>query len=183
MADETWKLNVIFGIHNHALTDKLVSHPIVCRLVPEERELVSDMTLNMVVPKNILASLKRKKLLNILNIKQIYNVCTRNNKVVRGLRSKIQELLKLLEDDTYVSRYRVFEDKVTVRDIFWSHPDSIKLFKTFPIVLAINSTYKTNEYKLSLLKIVDVTSTEMTHVVDFAFLKSEKEDNVTRALE
>ncbi|XP_050919456.1 uncharacterized protein LOC127136999 [Lathyrus oleraceus] len=58
MTDETWKLNVISGIHNHALTDKLVGHPIVCRIVLEERKLISDMTLNMVASKNILASLK-----------------------------------------------------------------------------------------------------------------------------
>lgn len=61
MSDETWKFNVISGIHNHALTDKLVSRPIVCLFVPEERELVSDTTLNMVSPKNILAYLKQKK--------------------------------------------------------------------------------------------------------------------------
>lgn len=65
MADETWKFSVISGIYNHALHDKLVGHPIVCRLMPEDMELVSDMTLNMVVSKNIVASLKRKKSLNV----------------------------------------------------------------------------------------------------------------------
>lgn len=65
MADETWKFNVIFCIHNHVLNDKLVDHPIVCSLVPEERELVSDMTLNMMASKNILTSLKHKRSLNV----------------------------------------------------------------------------------------------------------------------
>lgn len=65
MMDETWKFNVISSIHNHALTDKLVGHPIVCRIVPVDRELVSDMTLNMVVPKNIPASLKQKRPINV----------------------------------------------------------------------------------------------------------------------
>lgn len=51
MTGGTWKFNVISGLHNHALTDKLDNHLIVCLLVLEERELVSDMTLNMVVPK------------------------------------------------------------------------------------------------------------------------------------
>ncbi|XP_050899016.1 uncharacterized protein LOC127105845 [Lathyrus oleraceus] len=55
MADKTWKFNVIFGIHNHDLNDNLVGHPIVCRLVPEERGLIPDMILNMVASKNILA--------------------------------------------------------------------------------------------------------------------------------
>lgn len=69
MVDETWKFNVISGIHNHASDDKLVGHPIVCRLVSEERELVLDITLNNVAPKNILASLKWKWFINVSNIK------------------------------------------------------------------------------------------------------------------
>lgn len=49
MMDETWKFDAIYGIHNHTLTDKLADRPIVCLLVSEERKLVSDMKLNMVV--------------------------------------------------------------------------------------------------------------------------------------
>lgn len=45
--NDTCKFNVVFGIHNHALCHKLVKHLIVCRLISEEKELVSDMTLNM----------------------------------------------------------------------------------------------------------------------------------------
>lgn len=86
----------------------------------------------------------------------------------------MQQLLKHLEDDHYVSKYRVCEDKVTVRGIFWSHPDSIKLFNTFSTVLIIDSTYKTNKYIFSLLEIGGVTYTEMTYSADFAFLESEK---------
>lgn len=75
MVDETWKFNMVFGIHNHALIDKLVGHPIVCRLILKEMRLVLNMTLNIVAPKNILASLKHKIPLNVSNINQINNVC------------------------------------------------------------------------------------------------------------
>lgn len=44
----------------------------------------------------------------------------------------MQQLLKLLDENHYVSRYIVYEDKVIVRNIFWTHPESIKLFNTFP---------------------------------------------------
>lgn len=69
----------------------------------------------------------------------------------------MQQLLKLLNDTNCVSRYRTCEDKVIVRDIFWTHRDSIKLFNMFSNVLIINSMYKTNKYMLPLLKIVGVT--------------------------
>lgn len=53
----------------------------------------------------------------------------------------------------------------------------------FSNVLITDSTYKTNKYRLSLLETIGLTSTEKTFSVGFAFLKSEKEDNVTWVLE
>ncbi|XP_058751844.1 uncharacterized protein LOC131624939 [Vicia villosa] len=110
--DDTWKFNVISDLHNHALQSKLAGHPIVRRLKPEEKEIVSDMSLVSVAPKNILAYLKRKRPVSVSNIKQVYNARYLNNTAIRGPRSKMQQLLKLLDDNHYVSRYTVCEDKV-----------------------------------------------------------------------
>ncbi|XP_050890977.1 uncharacterized protein LOC127096454 [Lathyrus oleraceus] len=85
--NDTWKFNVIYGIHNHVLQTELVGHPIICRLKPGEKEIVSDMSLIRVASKNILADLKRKRPENVSNIKQ------------------------LLDDNQYVSRYKVFRKK------------------------------------------------------------------------
>ncbi|CAK8560404.1 unnamed protein product [Lathyrus sativus] len=169
-----WKFSVICGLHNHDLCSKLQGHPSVCLLKPEEKTCISDMTLNLVQPKNIFATLKRKELDNISNIRQVYNIRYHTNKEIRGDRSEMQQLLKLLGDNNYVSRYRTCDDGVTIQDIFWTHPDSIKLFSAFLIVLILDSTYKTNKYMLHLFKMVGVTSTEKTYVVGFAFLDCEK---------
>lgn len=53
----TYESLMWFSIHNHALSDKLASHPIVSYLITEERKLLSDMTLNILVSKKILAYL------------------------------------------------------------------------------------------------------------------------------
>lgn len=53
---------MICGLHNHDLYEKLVGHSIACCLMPEEKKCVSDMTLNLVQTKSILATLKRKTL-------------------------------------------------------------------------------------------------------------------------
>lgn len=63
-----------------------------------------------------------------------------------------------LYDDQYVSRYIVCDDGESVQDIFWTNPDSFKLFNIFLIVLIIDLTYKTNKTcirfcKLSVLHI------------------------------
>src|SRR4051812_1550452 len=180
--DDLWRFNVICGMHNHALDVKLHGHPMACRLSREERNVTSDLMIVKVAPRNILADLKRKKLDSVSNIKQIYNE-RHNLKVLNmGPRSEMQQLLKLLGDNNYVSSFRTSEDKVTMRDIFWTHPESIKLFNTFPTVLVMDLMYKTNKYRLPLLEIVGVTSTDKTYSVGFAFLECEKEENFMWAL-
>ena len=47
----------------------------------------------------------------------------------------------------------------------------------------MDSTYKTNLYRMPLFEIVGVTSTYLTYSVGFAFMTSEKEDNFTWALQ
>src|SRR4051812_14488292 len=131
-------------MHNHALDVKLHGHPMACRLSRKERNVISDLTIVKVAPRNILADLKRKKPDSFSNIKQVYNE-RHNLKVLNmGPRSEMQQLLKLLGDNNYVSSFGTSEDKVTVRDNFWTHLESIKLFNTFPTVLVMDSTYKTN---------------------------------------
>lgn len=97
---------------------QIVGHPIVCRHKPKEKEIVSDMSFIKVVPKNILADLKRKILESVSNIKQVYNPHYRSNKAIRDHRSRMKQLLKLLDHNHYVSKYIVCEDKATFRDIF-----------------------------------------------------------------
>jgi len=56
-----------------------------------------------------------------------------------------------------------------VGDIFWSHPDVVKLINVYNLVFLIDITYKTNRYMLSLLDIVGVTPTGMTFPAAFAY--------------
>ena len=51
---------------------------------------------------------------------------------------------------------------------------SVKLFNNFPTVLVMDSTYKTNMFKMPMFEVVGVTSTDLTYSVGFGF---EKEEN------
>jgi len=59
----------------------------------------------------------------------------------------------------------------------------VKLFTAFSIVLVMDNTYKTNKYRLPLLEIVGVTSTDLTFSTVFVVLSSERESNFIWALE
>jgi len=91
--------------------------------------------------------------------------------------------LKSLVDNGYVFHFRKYRDYDVVSDIFWAHLDSIKLFNTFSTVLVLDSMYKTNRYRLPLLEFVGNMSTTKTFSIAFAYILSERQDNVNWALE
>ena len=94
----------------------------------------------------------------------------------------MQQLMMLLDRDQYIHWHRLKDDNV-VRDLFWSHPDAVKLTNSCNLVFLIDSTYKTNRYKLSLLDIVGVTPTGMTFFAAFAYLEGECLNNVVWSLQ
>jgi len=67
--------------------------------------------------------------------------------------------------------------------IYFGVIDVVKLTNACNLVFLIDSTYKTNRYRLSLLDIVGVTPTRMTFSVAFAYLDVECLNNVVWALE
>ena len=78
---------------------------------------------------------------------------------------------------------RKYPDSDDVSDILCAQSNGIKLFNMFSMVLILDSTYKTNKYHLLLLEFFGVTSTEYTFSIAFGYMKSEKEDKVSWALE
>ena len=89
----------------------------------------------------------------------------------------MQHLMKLLERDQYIHWHKL-KDEDVVHDIFWCHLDAMKLANTCNLVVLIDSTYKTNRYRLPLLDFVGVTPTGMIFSVGFAYMEGERLNNV-----
>ncbi|KAI5439307.1 hypothetical protein KIW84_024907 [Lathyrus oleraceus] len=169
-----WKIDVKYGLHNHGLPDRLEGHSFIGRLTTDEKQHVVDLAKRHVAPRNILLSLQDKFPENVTRITQVYKHKSVIEKEIRGPRSEIQHLFKLIEDAGYVYWSRKQDDSEVVREIFWAHPDSVKLLNIFPIVLVMDSTYKTNKYRQPLFEIVGMTSTELTFAVGFAYMSKQR---------
>ncbi|MCH90815.1 protein FAR1-RELATED SEQUENCE 6, partial [Trifolium medium] len=178
-----WTVSVLNGTHNHVMAQRQEGHIYAERLEPEEIELVREMTKNRAPPRNILSTVRRKYPSTWTTIKHIYNLRQRLRLEVRGERTEMQQLLKCLSGGKYTYNTRLCRDTETISDIFFAHPESIKLFNLFHIVLVMESTYKTNKYGFPLLEFVGNTSTEQTFSVGFAFMTAEKEDHFIWALQ
>ncbi|KAI5384532.1 hypothetical protein KIW84_071508 [Lathyrus oleraceus] len=157
--------------------------PFKIRLTTDEKQHVANLTKRHVPPRHILLSLQDRDPESVTQITQVYKYKSVIQKEIRGPRSEIQHLFKLIEDADYVYWSRKKDDSEVVREIFWAHPDSVKLLNIFLIVLVMDSTYKTNKYRQPLFEIVGMTSTELTFVVAFAYMESEQTENFCWVLE
>ncbi|GAU33210.1 hypothetical protein TSUD_144710 [Trifolium subterraneum] len=180
-----WHMTVVNGIHNHELDTELEGHLVAGRLKPEETLLVNEMTKNLVRPRNILSTLKERDPENTMSSKQCYNARYRYKAKMRACMSEMQHMFKHLSDNKYFFKYRshVDEGGEYLQDIFFAHPRSLSLLNSFPTILVMDLTYKTNKYNMPLFEIVGFTSTERTYNVGFAWLTNEKEDNFIWALQ
>ncbi|KAL5127506.1 Protein FAR1-RELATED SEQUENCE 5 [Glycine soja] len=156
---EGWMVKLICGVRNHELAKSLVGHPYAGRLTKAEKTLIADMTKSMEHNAN-----------SCMTIKQIYNARSAFRSSIRGSDLEMQHLMKLLERDQYIHWHKI-KDENMVRDIFWCHPDAVKLVNACNLVFLIDNTHKTNRYKLLLLNFVGVTPTGMILFASFAYVE------------
>src|ERR1700740_107688 len=96
-------------------------------------------------------------------------------------RTPIQALLTtLVEDGDWVTNYKAEDDVVSA--VFCMHKLSMSMLKSHPYVLIMDTTYKTNKYKMPLLDIVGVTSLGKSFYVGFCFVSKEDTEHFTFAL-
>ncbi|XP_024632764.1 protein FAR1-RELATED SEQUENCE 5-like [Medicago truncatula] len=137
----------------------LKGHKTFRRLNPNECVHLYEIDESNVPPRQMITNLRKRNINTSTTIKHVYNSCYRYRKSIRGSRNNMQHLLKLLVENEYVYHCRNYHDSDDVGDIFWVRPDGIKLFNTFFTVLVLDSTYKTNKYRLLFLEFVGNTST------------------------
>ncbi|XP_012832675.1 PREDICTED: protein FAR-RED ELONGATED HYPOCOTYL 3-like [Erythranthe guttata] len=179
--DDRWELRTVYGKHNH--------HPIytsghgLSALNEAESKIIKDLSQSHVPPKKILANLRKNGLGLDAYSKQIYNEKAKLRRLARGDRTVMQYLIELLEEHNYYKWFRTDETTHAVIDLMWAHPLSVELLSKFPYVILLDSTYKTNQYKLPLLEIVGVTPVGKFFTVGVVFMRHENEEHYTWVLQ
>ncbi|KAI5654401.1 hypothetical protein M9H77_31588 [Catharanthus roseus] len=74
-------------------------------------------------------------------------------------RNTVEEVLCLSAIRDYTVFYRNREDINVLSDIVVAHPTSIEMLRTWPYVLIMDTTYKTNKYNMPLLEVVGMAPT------------------------
>ena len=133
LGGEGWMMKLIYGTHNHETAKSFVGHPYAGRLIKDEKIGVANKTKSMVKQRNILLTLKKHNVNSYTTIKQIYNAKNAYCSSIRGSNSEKQQLVMLLDRDQYIHWHRLKDENV-VRDLFWSHPNAVKLTNSCNLV-------------------------------------------------
>jgi hypothetical protein len=140
------------------------------------------MTVANVLPQTIAAVLREGGNWTEIVMKDVYNARQKIWANALNGRTPIQVLLSHFQTDDFVWN-KQHDQHGHVTHLFFSYRKALDLYRAYPDVLLIDSTYKTNQLNMPLCNIVGITAVNTTFFVGFAFLKTEQQPDFTWALE
>ena len=121
----------------------------------------------------------------IVSSRDYYNT-VRKERPDKSNSKTIVALLKMLEDNEFVYRTRVYIEETDTDisrkliQLFWAHRKQLEAAQRFVAdwLIVIDGTFNTNELRLPLLVVVGVLSTNKTFPVAFSFCPSESAESI-----
>jgi len=178
--DKKWRFIVKCQYHNHEATPPS-AHPAHKRLREDQLETAVSMTQAGARPRAVFSSLLNNDPDTVITLKSLYNAKAKKRVEMLKGRSPLHALLQSLHESDWEMNF-LTDDNDQLQALFFAHPESIKLSRSYNAVLVMDCTYKTNRYKMSLLNVVGVSSFNTTFFVAFAFIQEEKEHLYSWAL-
>jgi hypothetical protein len=172
------------SMHSHQSTipSALSSHRISSLEAEEIREIL-ELAKSGLGPAMILSKLRLHdhERTVLLTPKDISNIIQGDRAKKLGERTPTQWLLDELQHQGFAVSYTQHSSGHLQR-LFYAHPASVALWKKHPDLLLLDSTYKTNRFRMPLLNIGGVTGNNKTIQIAVAFLNAEKEEDYTWAM-
>ncbi|XP_021741336.1 protein FAR1-RELATED SEQUENCE 5-like [Chenopodium quinoa] len=146
-------------------------HRKISKLSPDAKKVVRDMTKSKVAPRNIMATIAEQFPDDHPNIRHIYN-CRNDLRTEMSDGRGVKQFLHLARQSQHL--YWVMSDDLSVlQHAFILHPVKVDILRTYPYVIDMDSTYKTNRYGMPFFEIVGVTPTNQNFLVGYVFMRNE----------
>ena len=176
-----WKVDIKNLSHNHDPSTDMSGHLYCRRFSEDEIVRIKQMTMAGIPPRQILSSLRQSNP-NLQAISQsVYNERYKIMKQSLGGRTFVQALLDELGQGGFTYNIE-YDQNGHLTHLFFAHPISIALTKSYSNVFVMDCTYKTNKYKMPLLDIIWVSSFNTSFYSCFAFMQKEDEEDYVWAL-
>ncbi|XP_024196958.1 protein FAR1-RELATED SEQUENCE 5 isoform X2 [Rosa chinensis] len=181
-AEGLWKVEISSLLHNHEPSTDMAGHPYCRRFTKEEASQVEQMSRAGIKPRQILSSLRQSNPDLLAVSRNIYSKTSQFRRESLGGRSIIQALLDELGGAGFSHNVK-YDHSGHLTHLFFAHPTSIELTKSYSNVFVMDCTYKTNKYKMPLLEIVGVSSFNTSFYSCFVFMQKEEQQDYQWALE
>ncbi|EFZ03822.2 hypothetical protein MAA_00896 [Metarhizium robertsii ARSEF 23] len=169
-----------FCVHNHDPSWDPTAHPIHRTLSKEGASQVATLTNAGIAPKGIRTYI-RQNTSSIATQQDIYNrIADARREACEG-QSSINALANQLFKEGFWSQFQTGPDD-RVKAVLFAHPDSVFYLQSYPDVLILDCTYKTNKYGMPLLDVIGVDACQRSFCIAFAFLGGETEEDYIWAL-
>jgi len=143
----------------------------------KHKEMVVDMLTRGISPRIIIQTLRQEYPLLAIQPRDVYNLKQRLYLEFLEGRTPIQALIQEAIPGENVWKFRVQTDENNrVTALLALNRKCFKKWFRNPWVLFMDSTYKTNRYKMPLLDIVGCNAMNSTFYVGFAFVSNEQQD-------
>ncbi|XP_021864576.2 protein FAR-RED IMPAIRED RESPONSE 1-like [Spinacia oleracea] len=183
--DFAWKIvkREGHGTHNHSLVVYEEGHRGINGLSPRAKNLIRQMNNAHAKPKVIMPAVQTEYPDDHPNMRHIYNYKDKIRRDANEGRNPAQQFLHLEKEHKYVQWIAVEEGSRAVPHAFVSHPSMVEVLRTYPLVIGMDTTYKTNKYGFPFLEIVGVTPTNQNFLIAYAIMKDETADSYRWVLE
>ena len=170
-----------FAVHNHEPSSHPTAHPIHRKLTAEQKGQISRLNAAGIAPKEINTYLRQNDS-TLATQKDISNQILQSRRDARQGETSMQALINQLDQKGFWSRFQVDENN-RVEAVLFAHPDSLAYLQTYPELLLLDCTYKTNRFGMPLLDIIGIDGSNRSFCIAFAFLRGENEEDYLWALE
>ncbi|XP_050207574.1 uncharacterized protein LOC126656996 [Mercurialis annua] len=182
----TWTVLAKSGIssmHNHALAVYPEGHRQMSGLSAAAKMIVRDMSAAQAKPCAILAAVQEKFPSDNPTRRQVYNYRDNLRKSSFEDRDMVGQFFHLALTHNYLHWTLSEESTGVLTHLFMSHPDSVRLVRTYPWVIGMDSTYKTNKYHMPFFEIIGMTPSNKNFLIAYAIMKDETEGSYRWVLE
>ncbi|POW13311.1 hypothetical protein PSTT_03808 [Puccinia striiformis] len=174
--NKLWTLEIRNADHNHGPSASPLAHASHRALLPEQYEEIRRLSQSNLKPAQILLQLRTSDNKTYATNKTISNALQKIRHDDLAGRTPIEALLCILKETNWL-----WDIKTTstgqVQNLFFAHPGSIHLARINHHVALLDSTYKTNKYKLPLLHVIGQAASNQSFSIAFCFLTYEDDEN------
>ncbi|RKK07652.1 hypothetical protein BFJ66_g17655 [Fusarium oxysporum f. sp. cepae] len=168
--------------HNHEpTTGNGVAHTTHRKLADEDILMVKKLTYAGVSQRQIKTFLLQNSEALFID-SDLSNCISRAKQDLANGKSHMVALLQHLDSQGFWSHHIIDKD-YRMQSIIFAHPESIEFTRSYPEILIVDCTYKTNKFKMPLLDMVGVDASGNTFCIAFAYLSGEEEDDFTWAFQ